>query len=146
MAYGPFNAGCWRGVTSFNGRTGNVTPQNGDYTASQVGAIPTSAKGSANGVASLGNDGKVPSGQLPISVSATGTATETVQYITIGGVEKKLPSGGGSSAPVTTSLLKGDGTGGISEAVKGKDYVGADTFAALGLSVVNGKLCQTYSE
>ncbi len=28
------------GVTSFNGRTGEVTPQNGDYTAEQVGAIP----------------------------------------------------------------------------------------------------------
>lgn len=28
------------GVTSFNGRTGAVTPQSGDYTAVQVGAIP----------------------------------------------------------------------------------------------------------
>ena len=30
------------GVSSFNGRTGNVTPQSGDYTASQVGALPIS--------------------------------------------------------------------------------------------------------
>lgn len=30
------------GVTTFNGRTGAVTPQNGDYTAEQVGAVPTS--------------------------------------------------------------------------------------------------------
>ena len=30
-----------------------------------VGAIPTSQKGAANGVAELGNDGKVPSAQLP---------------------------------------------------------------------------------
>lgn len=29
-----------RGVTSFKGRTGAVTPQSGDYTAAQVGAIP----------------------------------------------------------------------------------------------------------
>lgn len=28
------------GVTSFNGRTGAVTPQSGDYTAAQVGARP----------------------------------------------------------------------------------------------------------
>lgn len=28
------------GVISFNGRSGAVTPQTGDYTASQVGAIP----------------------------------------------------------------------------------------------------------
>lgn len=29
------------GVTSFNGRTGAVTPQTGDYTAEMVGAVPT---------------------------------------------------------------------------------------------------------
>lgn len=32
------------GVTSFKGRTGAVTPQSGDYTAAQVGAVPTSRK------------------------------------------------------------------------------------------------------
>lgn len=35
------------------------------YTASEVGAIATTAKGSANGVAELDNTGKVPSSQLP---------------------------------------------------------------------------------
>lgn len=35
------------------------------YTASEVGAIPTSAKGAASGVASLDSSGKVPSSQLP---------------------------------------------------------------------------------
>lgn len=35
------------------------------YTASEVGAIPTTEKGAANGVATLGTDGKVPTGQLP---------------------------------------------------------------------------------
>ena len=30
------------GVTSFNGRTGAVVPQDGDYTAEQVGALPVS--------------------------------------------------------------------------------------------------------
>lgn len=29
------------GVTTFNGRTGAVVPANGDYTAAQVGAVPT---------------------------------------------------------------------------------------------------------
>lgn len=29
------------GVDSFNGRTGDVAPQDGDYTADMVGAIPT---------------------------------------------------------------------------------------------------------
>lgn len=35
------------------------------YTASEVGAIATTVKGAANGVAELGSDGKVPSSQLP---------------------------------------------------------------------------------
>ena len=35
------------------------------YTASEVGAIPTSAKGAASGVATLDSAGKVPSSQLP---------------------------------------------------------------------------------
>lgn len=36
--------GTGSGVTSFNGRTGAVTPQAGDYTAAQVGAVPTTRK------------------------------------------------------------------------------------------------------
>ncbi len=41
------------GVESFNGRTGAVTPQSGDYTAAQVGAVPTSRK--VNGQALSGD-------------------------------------------------------------------------------------------
>ena len=52
-------------VESFNGRSGDVVPQSGDYTASDVGAIATIEKGKAGGVATLGNDGKVPTSQLP---------------------------------------------------------------------------------
>lgn len=40
------------GVTSFNGRTGVVTPQSGDYTASMVGAAPTSHTHSASQISS----------------------------------------------------------------------------------------------
>lgn len=40
-------------------------------TAAQVGAVPTTQKGAANGVASLGADGKVPSTQLPPSNTLT---------------------------------------------------------------------------
>ena len=58
-------AGAVTGVTSFSGRSGAVTPQSGDYTAEQVGAIPSGEKGAANGVASLDSDGKVPTTQLP---------------------------------------------------------------------------------
>lgn len=77
------------GVTSFNGRTGEVTPQNGDYTKGQVGLgnvdntadadkpvstamqtalngkVNSSEKGAANGIATLDANGKVPSSQIP---------------------------------------------------------------------------------
>ena len=53
------------GVTSFNGRTGAVEPQAGDYTAQMVGAIDQNEKGRASGVASLDADGKVIADQLP---------------------------------------------------------------------------------
>lgn len=62
-------------VESFNGRSGDVVPQSGDYTASDVGAIPTSDKGKAGGVATLGSDGKVPTSQLPkMDYDAAGSA------------------------------------------------------------------------
>ena len=53
------------GVTSFNGRTGDVKPSSKDYTAQMVGAIPTSQKGAAGGVAELGDDGTVLTEQMP---------------------------------------------------------------------------------
>ena len=53
------------GVTSFNGRTGDVKPSSKDYTAQMVGAIPTSQKGAAGGVAELDAGGAVPSEQMP---------------------------------------------------------------------------------
>lgn len=43
------------GVTSFNGRTGVVAPQNGDYTAEQVGALPISG-GTMTGNIDLGGN------------------------------------------------------------------------------------------
>lgn len=43
------------GVTSFNGRTGEVVPQQGDYTAEQVGALSING-GTLNGVLNMGNN------------------------------------------------------------------------------------------
>lgn len=53
------------GVTSFNSRTGAITPQAGDYTAGMVGAVSEADVGVANGVAELDSTGKVPASQLP---------------------------------------------------------------------------------
>ena len=42
------------GVSSFNGRTGAVVPQDGDYTAEQVGALPISG-GTMTGAIAMGS-------------------------------------------------------------------------------------------
>lgn len=57
------------GVTSFKGRAGAVVPQDGDYTASQVGAVPTSR--TVNG--------------KPLSSDVTLTATDVGALPTTGG-------------------------------------------------------------
>lgn len=51
------------GVTTFNNRAGAVLPQSGDYTAEMVGAVSQALAGKPGGVATLGEDGKVPASQ-----------------------------------------------------------------------------------
>ena len=53
------------GVTYFNGRSGTVNPEKGDYTPEMVGAVSKNEKGKAEGVATLDRGGRVPSSQLP---------------------------------------------------------------------------------
>ena len=55
-------------IATLNGYVGSMI---------KVGAIPVNEKGAANGVASLGADGKVPSAQLPEMGAASYTATLT---------------------------------------------------------------------
>ncbi len=58
------------GVTSYNGRTGAVMPQAGDIVGA-LGYVPENAanKGASNGYASLDVSGKVPTSQLPASIT-----------------------------------------------------------------------------
>ena len=60
------------GVSSFNGRTGAVMPQNGDYTAEQVGALPVSG-GTMTGNIDLGDNNL--DNVAGISMSNSGTIT-----------------------------------------------------------------------
>lgn len=53
------------GVLTFNGRAGVVTPKEGDYTAEMVGAISADDKAVPNGIATLGEDGKLLDIQIP---------------------------------------------------------------------------------
>lgn len=52
----------WGDITDKPSWIGSTKPS---YTAAEVGAVATTSVGQANGVASLGSDGKVPSAQLP---------------------------------------------------------------------------------
>ncbi len=103
------------GVSSFNGRTGAITPQDGDYTAAQVGAIPevTGAQGqflgftAENVVGALdapkgGGSGKKYS-RFVVGTSTAGWTSADVDYlcdgtddqVEINAAIQALPSGGG---------------------------------------------------
>ena len=92
------------------------------YAASEVGAIPTTEKGAANGVATLGADGKVPTGQLPamdyVPTSEKGVASGVATLGTDGKVPPgQLPAmnyapsthasqhGSGGSDPITPAAI-----------------------------------------
>lgn len=90
------------GVMTFNGRNGAVVPQAGDYNAEQVGAIPSSEKGAASGVATLGTDGKVPAGQLP-EISSVKTYTAIIGTTWTENEDTGVKS---QSVPITGVLAK----------------------------------------
>ena len=60
------------GVTSFKGRTGAVTPQDGDYTAGMVGARPDTWTPTASDVGAIPNPSGGTTGQI-LEKTATGT-------------------------------------------------------------------------
>lgn len=94
------------GVTSFNGRSGLVIPQTGDYTAAMVGARPDTWTPSAEDVGA----------QPEISVSGLlkGDGSGNVTA---------AAAGTDYQAPITANgLLKGDGSGAIAAAAAGTDY------------------------
>ena len=120
------------------------------YTASEVGAIPTSDKGTAGGVASLGTDGKVPKSQLPATgagdmaaavydpaggAKQVAFADELSGYETSGTAAAAVSTHNsnsaahqtlfdGKQAKITASgILKGNGSGEVSNAEAGTDYV-----------------------
>lgn len=90
------------------------------YAASEVGAIPTTEKGAANGVATLGTDGKVPTGQLPSMNYAP--STHASQH------------GSGGSDPITPAAI-GAAAASHNQAAS---TITAGTFAATGVKAMNG--------
>lgn len=90
------------------------------YAASEVGAIPTTEKGAANGVATLGADGKVPTGQLPAMNYAP--STHASQH------------GSGGSDPITPAAI-GAAAASHNQAAS---TITAGTFAATDVKAMNG--------
>ena len=90
------------------------------YAASEVGAIPTTEKGAANGVATLGADGKVPTGQLPAMNYAP--STHASQH------------GSSGSDPITPAAI-GAAAASHNQAAS---TITAGTFAATGVKAMNG--------
>ena len=88
--------------------------------ASEVGAIPTTEKGAASGVATLGDDGKVPTGQLPAMDYAP--STHASQHAS------------GGSDPITPAAI-GAAAASHNQAAS---TITAGTFAATGVKAMNG--------
>ena len=61
------------------------------YTASEVGAIATTAKGANNGVAELNSSGKVPLSQLPVTDSYSSTGSNPVSGKAVAAALATLP-------------------------------------------------------
>ena len=82
-------------------------PTKPTYTASEVGAIASSQKGAAGGVASLGDDGKVPTGQLP---STMPPSAHKASHMT-GGSDELSPAdiGAAEKATIVTATLAANG-------------------------------------
>ena len=90
------------------------------YAASEVGAIPTTEKGAASGVATLGADGKVPSAQLPAMDYAP--STHASQH------------GSGGSDPITPAAI-GAAAASHNQAAS---TITAGTFAATDVKAMSG--------
>ena len=94
------------GVTSFNGRSGLVIPQTGDYTAAMVGARPDTWTPDA---AEIGAQPEISASGL-LKGDGSGNVTAAA-------------AGTDYQAPITANgLLKGDGSGAIAAAAAGTDY------------------------
>ena len=121
------------------------------YAASEVGAIPTTEKGAASGVATLGADGKVPTGQLPSLDYVPNSEKGAASGVATLGTDGKVPPGqlpamnyapsthasqhatGGSDPIIPASI--GAAAASHNQAAS---TITAGTFAATGVQAMNG--------
>ena len=121
------------------------------YAASEVGAIPTTEKGAANGVATLGEDSKVPAEQLPSLDYVPNSEKGAASGVATLGTDGKVPTGQlpamnyapsthasqhatGGSDPITPASI-GATAASHNQAAS---TITAGTFAATGVKAMNG--------
>ena len=107
-------------VVGFDAEGNPVAQDKPSYTANDVSAVPAEEKGAPEGVATLGADGKVPTGQLPAMDYAP--STHASQH------------GSGGSDPITPAAI-GAAAASHNQAAS---TITAGTFAATGVKAMNG--------
>ena len=80
-------------VVGFDAEGNPVAQDKPSYTANDVGAIPAFEKGTAGGVATLGDDGKVPTGQLPAMDYVPNSEKGAASGVATLGTDGKVPPG-----------------------------------------------------
>lgn len=99
------------GVTTFNGRTGAVTPQSGDYTAAQVGARPVTWTPTASDVGAVPTTRKVNNKALSEDISLTAAdvgaaATNHGTHVSYSTIAPKVD--GTATAGTASSVARSD--------------------------------------
>lgn len=131
------------GVASFNGRTGTVVPVNDDYAATQLAAI------AANSI--LGNNTGSSARPIVLTVAqvktllgltyadvsglASSAVTDTTSASNISSGTLAAARGG---AGTINGILKANGSGVVSQAVAGTDYVTTSGYTEISRTVVGG--------
>ena len=125
-------AGAVAGVATFNGRSGNVTPQTGDYSYSQISGTPTAATSSTDGLMSKSDKAKldgIAEGATAVIVDNT-VAKGSANAVSGGGVYTAIETetsartaadsaldSRATSLETAVNTLNGTGEGSVSKAV-----------------------------
>ena len=80
-------------VVGFDAEGNPVAQDKPSYTANDVSAVPAEEKGAPEGVATLGADGKVPTGQLPAMDYVPNSEKGAASGVATLGTDGKVPTG-----------------------------------------------------